>query len=67
MKKVKKKLVSVIPLSIIAKDRFDTIMDKFHSCKIERETEKLFLLSSLNRQYIFWCPKTGNEHWKLVK
>jgi hypothetical protein len=67
MKKVKKKIVSVIPLSNIAKDRFDNIMDKFHSCKIEKETEDLFLLSSLNQQYIFWCPKVGNEHWKLAK
>lgn len=60
-------MVSIIPISNVAKDRFENIMNKFHSCRIEKETTNMFLLSSLNKQYFFWCPKVGNEHWAITK
>lgn len=63
----KTKFVSAIPLSIQAKDRFDNIMNLFHSCKIENETETMYFLTSLNGKYRFWVQKEGNEHWKIEK
>jgi len=65
--KMKKKFVSVTPLSSRAKNRFINIMDNFHSCEVEQETENKFFLVSLNRQYCSWIQKTGNEHWKVEK
>lgn len=59
-------IISVIPLSDIAKDRFNNIMNKFHGCTILKRTNKLYLLESLNKKYYFWLQKDGNEHWKIV-
>lgn len=61
------KIVSVIPLSDIAKDRFNNIMNKFHACTILRRTNELYLLESLNKKYYFWIQKKGNKHWKLIR
>ena len=65
--KTKQKFIAVSPLSSKAKIRFIEDMNLFHSCKIVDETEDMFYLSSLNKQYFFWCPKTGNEHWRIEK
>ena len=65
--KTKKKFVNVIPKSSKAKNRFINIMQSFHSCEIEQETQDMFFLVSINRQYCFWIQKNGNEHWKIEK
>lgn len=65
--KSKQKMVSVTPLSSKAKNRFANIMDRFHACRIEQETESMFFLVSINGQYCFWIQKEGNEHWKIEK
>lgn len=65
--KTKPKFIAVSPLSSKAKIRFIEDMDGFHCCKIVCETNELFYLSSLNKQYFFSCPKNGNEHWKIEK
>jgi hypothetical protein len=63
----KKRFVNAIPLSCKAKNRFETTMKSFHACQIVDETDDLFFLVSLNKQYHFWIQKEGNEHWKIVK
>jgi len=65
--KIKKKFVSVTPLSSKAKNRFVNIMQSLHSCEVEQETSDKFFLVSINRQYCFWIQKNGNEHWKIEK
>lgn len=65
--KTKKKFVNVIPKSSKAKNRFANIMNHLHSCEIEQETDDMFFLVSLNRQYCFWVQKVGNEHWQVTK
>ena len=65
--KIKKRFVNVTPLSSKAKNRFINIMQSFHSCEIEQETQDMFFLVSINRQYCFWIQKNGNEHWKIEK
>lgn len=67
MTKTKKKIVSVTPLSKIAKDRFVNIMENFHSCEVEKVIDDKLFLVSLNRQYHFVVQKNGNEHWKVEK
>lgn len=64
---MKKKFISVIPKSDIARDRFINIMDSFHSCEIKEETLDKYLLLSLNKCYTFWIQKKGNEHWEVSK
>lgn len=65
--KTKSKFVCVTPLSSKAKNRFANNMDRLHSCLVEQEKDDMLFLASLNRQYFFWVPKTGNEHWKIEK
>jgi protein involved in ribonucleotide reduction len=62
---MKTKFVCVTPKSSKAKNRFVNIMEGFHSCKVEQETNDKFFLVSLNRQYCFWIQKSGNEHWGI--
>jgi len=71
MTATKTKRVCVTPLSSKAKNRFANIMDLFHTCTVEQERnidgiDHMFLVS-LNRQYCFWVPKKGNDHWKVEK
>lgn len=65
--KTRKKFVNLIPISNKAKYRFFSIMNSFHACEIKEENENMFLLQSINGEYITWVPKEGNEHWKIVK
>jgi hypothetical protein len=65
--KIKKQFVNVIPLSSKAKNRFVNIMQSFHAMQVEQETDDKLFLVSINRQYCTWVPKTGNEHWSIVK
>lgn len=65
--KIKKQFVNVIPLSSKAKNRFVNIMQSFHAMQVEQETDDKLFLVSINRQYCTWVPKTGNEHWGIVK
>jgi hypothetical protein len=67
----KTKRVSVTPLSSKAKNRFANNMELFHTCVVEQEklisgVPHIFLVS-LNKQYCFWVPEKGNEHWKIEK
>lgn len=71
MTATKTKRVCVTPLSSKAKNRFANVMDLFHTCTVEQErmidgVDHMFLVS-LNRQYCFWVPKKGNDHWKVEK
>ncbi len=65
--KAKKRFINISPKSSKAKNRFVNIMNSFHAMEVEQETDTMFFLVSLNRQYCTWIPKTGNEHWDIVK
>jgi len=64
---MKKKFVCLVPLSSEAKFRFNTLMNRFHSCQILNETDNMLELISLNGEYQTKVPKTGNLHWKVIK
>ena len=63
---MKRKFVSVEPISVIAKNRFVEDMQSLHSCVIEQEKDDMIHLASINKCYYFWLPKEGNEHWKVI-
>lgn len=67
MKKSKKKIINISPLSKIARQRFIHDMNNFHACIVLDEGKELYHLLSLNGMYEFHLQKTGNEHWKIVK
>ena len=67
MNATRKKFISVIPLSKQAKIRFSEDMDLFHSCLVENETDTMFYLQSLNKQYRFCVEKKDNCHWRIEK
>ena len=64
---MKRKFVSVEPISVIAKNRFVEDMQSLHSCVVQKEQEDMIYLSSINKCYFFWLPREGNEHWRIVK
>ena len=63
--KTKKRFVNIIPKSSKAKNRFVNIMSSLHAMEVEQETDDMFFLVSINRQYCTWVPKEGNEHWSI--
>ncbi len=63
---MKRKFVSVEPISAIAKNRFVEDMQSLHSCVVQKEQEDMMHLASINQCYYFWLPKEGNEHWKVI-
>ena len=65
--KTKRKFINIQPKSSKAKNRFANIMQSLHAMEIEQETDDKFFLASINRQYFMWVPKTGNEHWDIIK
>lgn len=65
--KVKRKFVNVEPISEAATNRFVNIMDSLHGCVVEKEKDNMFYLASINKKYFMWLPKTGNDHWKILK
>lgn len=64
---MKRKFVCVSPKSKIARDRFINMMDGFHSCVVDKETDDEYYLSSLNEQYYFKVNKSSNDHWIIHK
>ena len=65
--KTKKKFINIKPKSSKAKNRFSNIMQNLHAMEVEQETDDKFFLASINRQYFTWIPKSGNEHWDIIK
>jgi hypothetical protein len=64
---MKRQMVNVEPISSKAKNRFHNLMDKFHGCHVEQETDQKMFLASLNKQYFFWVDKINDPNWKIVK
>tara|TARA_B100000287_G_scaffold338387_1_gene324401 strand:- start:815 stop:1009 length:195 start_codon:yes stop_codon:yes gene_type:complete len=64
---LKTKFVYVEPRSTGAKDRFENLMDKFHSCKVKEETADKMYLSSISGRYSFWMNKEYDRDWQSIK
>ena len=64
--KTKKRFINIKPKSYKAKNRFVNQMSSLHAMEVEQETDDMFFLASINRQYFTWVPKSGNEHWEII-
>jgi hypothetical protein len=67
MVKTKRKIVSVEPITDVAKNRFDLYMNGLHSCYIDDENDYSMYLTSINKKYKFNMSKMGDLNWKVVK
>lgn len=67
MKASKTEFLCVKPKTSKAKNRFANMMDKLHSCRVEkRENEKVFL-ASISGRYFFWMNENEDDHWEIIK
>ena len=64
---LKAEMVCVRPKSRLAQDRFENLMDKFHSCKVEKETSSRVYLKSISGRYSFWMNKEYDRDWQSIK
>lgn len=65
--KVKRKIVTIDPLTKIAQERFEDYMDGLHSCYVDDEVNGILYLTSVNKKYKFTMNKKNDTNWKLVK
>lgn len=64
---IKRKFVCVQPISGAATFRFNTEMDKLHSCYVDSEVNGTMFLTSVNGRYKFTVQKKEDSNWKIVK
>jgi hypothetical protein len=67
MIKVKRKIISVEPITSIAQTRFKEEMNLLTSCYVEDENETQVFLCSVNKKYKFVMSKNEDKNWKIVK
>ena len=67
MIKVKRKIISVEPITSIAQTRFKEEMNLLTSCYVEDENETQVFLCSVNNKYKFIMNKNEDKNWKIVK
>ena len=67
MIKVKRKIISVEPITSIAQNRFKEEMNLLTSCYVEDENETQVFLCSVNKKYKFIMSKNEDKNWKIVK
>jgi len=63
----KKNVLTVSPISSLAKKRFKEKMDQLHTCRIDNETPSHYFLCSTNKNYFFVMQKSNDPHWEISK
>ena len=64
---MKQQFICVQPRTTEALNRFDTDMDRIHSCKILEEREQSYVLSSITNRYSFEMRKEFDRNWEVIK
>ena len=64
---MKQQFICVQPRSSVAEDRFVNSMDSLHSCKIIKEDDMKYVLSSITRRYDFEMRKGYDKNWEVIK
>ena len=62
----KTEFICVKPLSKEATDRFDTKMDRFHSCKVQDRKGGRLYLSSISGRYLFSMAENSDDNWQII-
>ena len=63
----KTQFVCVQPKSEYALEKFDSYMNKLHSCRIVIDKEQTYVLASITNKYSFEMGKEYDEHWEIIK
>ena len=63
----KTQFVCVQPKTEYAREKFDSYMDKLHSCRIVIDREQTYLLASITNRYSFEMGKEYDENWEVIK
>ena len=63
----KTQFVCVQPKTEYAREKFDSYMDKLHSCRIVIDREQTYVLASITNRYSFEMGKEYDENWEIIK
>ena len=63
----KTQFVCVQPKTEYAREKFDSYMNKLHSCRIVIDKEQTYVLASITNKYSFEMGKEYDEHWEIIK
>ena len=63
----KTQFVCVQPKSEYALEKFDSYMNKLHSCRVIIDKEQTYVLASITNKYSFEMGKEYDEHWEIIK
>ena len=63
----KTQFVCVQPKTEYAREKFDSYMDKLHSCRIVIDREQTYVLASITNKYSFEMGKEYDENWEIIK
>ena len=63
----KTQFLCVQPKTDYAREKFDSYMDKLHSCRIVIDKEQTYVLASITNRYSFEMGKEYDENWEVIK
>ena len=63
----KTQFVCVQPKTTYALEKFDSYMNKLHSCRVVIDKEQTYVLASITNKYSFEMGKEYDEHWEIIK
>ena len=63
----KTQFLCVQPKTEYAREKFDSYMDKLHSCRIVIDREQTYVLASITNRYSFEMGKEYDENWEVIK
>ena len=63
----KTQFVCVQPKTEYAREKFDSYMDKLHSCRVVIDKEQTYVLASITNRYSFEMGKEYDENWEIIK
>ena len=63
----KTQFLCVQPKTEYAREKFDSYMDKLHSCRIVIDKEQTYVLASITNKYSFEMGKEYDENWEVIK
>ena len=63
----KTQFVCVQPKTTYALEKFDSYMNKLHSCRVVMDKEQTYVLASITNKYSFEMGKEYDEHWEIIK
>ena len=63
---IKTEFICVKPRSALAKDRFDTCMDRLHSCRVVKREFGKVVLESISNRYTFEMYEGADDNWEVI-